>query len=155
MEIGGNGVEQWERIWTPHRKEYLTAMAGQFDDDSCPFCRAIAGDDDLVVVRSDHAYVVLNKYPYNSGHLLVCSNRHVATYDLLTDLESLDVQRLTQQAMRTLTSVSRCTGFNIGMNQGRVAGAGAQDHFHHHVVPRWANDSNFMPIIAGTEIVSE
>ena len=155
MEMSGNGIEQWERIWTPHRKEYLTAMAGQFDDESCPFCRAIAGDDELVVVRLEHAYVVLNKYPYNSGHLLVCTNRHIATYDLLTEQESLDVQHLTQQAMRTLTKVSRCTGFNIGMNQGKVAGAGVQNHLHQHVVPRWANDSNFMPIIAGTKVVSE
>lgn len=155
MEISGNGIEQWERIWTPHRKEYLTAMAGQFDDETCPFCRAIAGEDNLVVVRAEHAYVVLNKYPYNSGHLLVCTNRHVATYDLLTEQEAHNVQQLTQQAMRTLTNVSRCTGFNIGMNQGKVAGAGVQNHFHQHVVPRWANDSNFMPIIAGTKIVSE
>jgi ATP adenylyltransferase len=79
----------------------------------------------------------------------------VATYDLLTDQEALDVQKLTQQAMRTLAQVSKCTGFNIGMNQGRVAGAGVQNHFHQHVVPRWANDSNFMPIIGGTKVISE
>ncbi|MBU6347551.1 MAG: HIT domain-containing protein [Actinomycetales bacterium] len=155
MTAGESGVEQWERIWTPHRKEYLTAFAGQFDDASCPFCRAIASEPELVVVRSNHAYVVLNKYPYNSGHLLVCTNRHVATYDLLTDQEAQDIQILTQQAMRTLTQVSRCSGFNIGMNQGRVAGAGVADHFHQHVVPRWANDSNFMPIVAGTKVISE
>ena len=155
MEINQTGIEQWERIWTPHRKEYLTVLAGQFDEDSCPFCRAIASEPELVVVRREHAYVVLNKFPYNSGHLLICTNRHVATYDLLTDAEATDIQKLTQQGMQTLTKVSGCSGFNIGMNQGRVAGAGVQDHFHQHVVPRWANDSNFMPIVAGTKVISE
>ncbi|NBU31891.1 MAG: HIT domain-containing protein [Actinobacteria bacterium] len=155
MEIGANGIEQWDRIWTPHRREYLKQLAGQFDDESCPFCRALTSDTELVVIRSQTSYVVLNKYPYNSGHLLVCTNRHVATYDLLTEAESADVTGLTQQAMRTLQSVSGCTGFNIGMNQGKVAGAGVQDHFHQHVVPRWANDSNFMPIVAGTKVISE
>jgi ATP adenylyltransferase len=149
------GIAQWQRIWTPHRKQYLTNEAGTFDDKSCPFCRAIAGQDELIVTRRDHAYVVINKYPYNSGHLLVCTNRHVALYDELTDGEARDVQVLTQQAMRTLREVSGCSGFNIGMNQGRVAGAGVEGHFHQHVVPRWANDSNFMPIVAGTKVIPE
>ena len=149
------GITQWQRIWTPHRKQYLTTQAGTFDDQTCPFCRAISGDDALVVVRKSQAYVVMNKYPYNSGHLLVCTNRHVALYDELTDAEALEVQELTQQAMRTLRNVSGCAGFNIGMNQGKVAGAGVQGHFHQHVVPRWAHDSNFMPIVAGTKVISE
>lgn len=149
------GVTQWQRIWTPHRRSYLKHEAGSFDHESCPFCRTISGEDDLLVIRRTHAYVVLNKYPYNSGHLLVCTNRHVALFDELSEPEAHDVQILTQQAMRTLRAVSECSGFNIGMNQGKVAGAGVEGHFHQHVVPRWANDSNFMPIIAGTKVISE
>ena len=150
-----HGITQWQRIWTPHRKQYLTTEAGNFDDESCPFCRAREGESDLVVIRRSNAFVVLNKYPYNTGHLLICTNRHVAMYDELTDAEALDAQVLTQQAMRTLRRVAGCSGFNIGINQGKVAGAGIQGHFHQHVVPRWAHDSNFMPIVAGTKVLSE
>jgi ATP adenylyltransferase len=109
----------------------------------------------LIVARGEHAYVLLNLFPYNSGHLLVCPYRHVAMYDEATRDEVDEVASLTQTAMRVLTEVSHCDGFNIGMNQGRLAGAGVADHLHQHIVPRWATDSNFFPIIAQTKALPQ
>jgi ATP adenylyltransferase len=94
---------------------------------------------------------LLNLFPYNSGHLLVCPYRHISTYDLASAEEVAEIASMTQQAMRVLTAVSKCHGFNIGMNQGEVAGAGIAGHLHQHIVPRWKNDSNFFPIIAETK----
>jgi ATP adenylyltransferase len=105
------------------------------------------------VARGELAYVLLNLYPYNSGHLLVCPYRHVATYDDATPEEVAEIGSLTQTAMRVLTATSGAHGYNIGMNQGRIAGAGVAEHLHQHIVPRWALDSNFFPIIAGTKAV--
>jgi ATP adenylyltransferase len=99
--------------------------------------------------------VLLNLYPYNSGHLLVCPYRHVATYDEATAEEVAEMASLTQTAMRVLSEVAHCDGFNIGMNQGRIAGAGIAEHLHQHIVPRWALDSNFFPIIAKTKALPQ
>ena len=107
------------------------------------------------MARGESAYVLLNLFPYNSGHLLVCPYRHIATYDQATPEEVAEIGSLTQTAMRVLTAVSRCDGFNIGMNQGRVAGAGVAGHLHQHIVPRWAQDSNFFPIIARTKALPQ
>ncbi len=139
-----------ERLWTPHRMVYLDKTDGQT---GCPFCLTPerSDEDALIVHRGDHAFVILNLYPYNSGHLMVCPYRHVATYDLATAAEVAEIGSLTQTVMRVLTDATGCTGFNIGMNQGEVAGAGIQEHLHQHVVPRWSNDSNFFPIIAKTK----
>ena len=152
-----SGADAWDRIWAPHRKEYLEREAGGFTAETCPFCLALDSgtEPSLVVTRAPHAYVVLNKYPYASGHLLVCTNRHVALYEELTSAEVADVATLTQQAMRVLRSVSKCQGFNVGMNQGSVAGAGVAGHLHQHIVPRWAGDSNFMPIVASTRVMPQ
>ena len=103
--------------------------------------------------RGEFAFVILNLFPYNSGHLLVCPYRHVSTYDLATADEVAEIALLTQQAMRVLSAVSKSHGFNIGMNQGEVAGAGIAGHLHQHIVPRWKNDSNFFPIIAETKAI--
>jgi len=123
----------------------------------CPFCRIPTLDDEagLVVHRGDTAYVVLNLYPYSPGHLMVCPYRHVADYTELTDAETIEVAGLTRAAMRVIRSVSGAQGFNIGMNQGAVAGAGISAHLHQHVVPRWAGDQNFMPIIGRTKTLPE
>lgn len=152
--------EQWDRIYTPHRLEYLR---GSSVDGECPFCEAPTanleklGSEqlDLVCARGEFSYVVLNLYPYNSGHLLVCPYRHVANYTDLTLEESSEIALLTQQAMRTLKVVSNAQGFNIGMNQGSISGAGIAGHLHQHVVPRWGGDTNFMPIIGGTKILPQ
>lgn len=118
----------------------------------CPFCRAPdrADDDGLVVARGMHCYVVLNLYPYNPGHLLVCPYRHVADYTELNRAERDELGDLTATAMRIVRKVSAPAGFNLGMNQGEVAGAGIAAHLHGHVVPRWAGDSNFLPVVAQT-----
>lgn len=140
----------FQRLWTPHRMVYLNK---EDDRNGCPFCVAPqrSDDDGLIVARGETAYVVLNLFPYNSGHLMVCPIRHIATYDQATPDEVAEIGTLTQIAMRVLTTAIGCDGFNIGMNQGEVAGAGIQDHLHQHVVPRWTNDSNFFPIIAKTK----
>lgn len=146
--------DAFQRLWTPHRLVYIE-NGQQPEDDACPFCRAPEMGDEqaLIVARGEHAYVLLNLFPYNSGHLLVCPYRHIATYDEASAEEVAEIGALTQTAMRVLTETAHCQGFNIGMNQGRIAGAGIAAHLHQHIVPRWALDSNFFPIIAGTKAV--
>jgi len=157
---GIGGPDGLERLWTPYRMAYIRGESKPSDDSvaECPFCRIGASSDDeavLVVHRGSTAYVVLNLYPYAPGHLMVCPYRHVADYTDLDEAETDEVARLTQTAMRTLRSVSQAQGFNIGMNQGAVAGAGIAAHLHQHVVPRWAGDKNFMPIIGRTKTLPE
>ncbi|MBD8659488.1 HIT domain-containing protein [Frigoribacterium sp. CFBP 8754] len=149
--------DAFQRLWTPHRAVYVAGGQGSHDDDSCPFCRAPSQADEeaLVVARGRHAYVLLNLFPYNPGHLLVCPYRHVSTYDLATPEEVAEIGALTQTAMRVLTEVSHAQGFNLGMNQGAVGGAGIAAHLHQHVVPRYAGDSNFFPIVAGTKAITQ
>jgi ATP adenylyltransferase len=146
--------DSFQRLWTPHRLAYIET-GQQPASHECPFCIAPTMDDDkaLIVARGVHAYVLLNLFPYNSGHLLICPYRHVATYDEATAEEVAEIGSLTQVAMRVLTDVSHAHGYNIGMNQGQIAGAGIAEHLHQHVVPRWALDSNFFPIIAGTKAI--
>ncbi len=144
----------WDRIWAPHRREYIDKFAGRYSDGDCPFCLG-DGNQELVVHRGELAYVLLNLYPYNAGHVLICPYRHVPLYDELTVVERHEIAELTGSAMRTLRKASGCEGFNIGMNQGAIAGAGVAGHLHQHVVPRWAADINFMPIIAGTKVMPE
>jgi ATP adenylyltransferase len=144
--------DNFSRLWTPHRMVYLQ-NGQQPKDEDCPFCLAPqkSPEDGLVVHKGKTSYVLLNMFPYNAGHLLVCPYRHVDTFDRATDEEVAEIGLLTQQGMRTLQKVSRVHGFNIGMNQGEVAGAGIASHLHQHIVPRWRNDSNFFPIIAQTK----
>ncbi len=144
--------DAFQRLWTPHRLVYIQ-QGQQPADDECPFCIAPSLEDEqsLIVKRGAHAFVLLNLFPYNSGHLLVCPYRHVDTYDKATQEEVAEIALLTQQAMKALKQSSGNHGFNIGMNQGEVAGAGIAAHLHQHVVPRWNNDSNFFPIIAQTK----
>lgn len=148
--------DEFQRLWTPHRMAYIKAGPEPLRE-VCPFCEAPGKDDadNLVVARGETAYVVLNLFPYNSGHLLVCPYRHIPTYDQATPEEVAEIGALTQTAMRVLGSVSRCDGFNIGMNQGAVAGAGVDSHLHQHIVPRWTSDANFFPIIAKTKALPQ
>ena len=150
--------DAFQRLWTPYRIAYIKANSQEDPHpEGCPFCVAptLSDEQALIVHRGVNAYVLLNLYPYNSGHLLVCPYRHVATYDEATPEEVAEIGSLTQVAMRVLTETAQCHGFNIGMNQGRIAGAGVADHLHQHIVPRWALDSNFFPIIAGTKAVPQ
>ncbi|MEN0128094.1 MAG: HIT domain-containing protein [Brevundimonas sp.] len=150
----------FERLWTPHRMAYIQGEGKPADKEAgpgCPFCRVsdVSDEDALVVARGETAFVVLNLYPYNSGHLLVCPYRHVADYTELTSQEVAEVAELTRVAMRVIRAVSAPAGFNLGMNQGEVAGAGIDAHLHQHVVPRWRGDANFLPVVARTRAMPE
>jgi ATP adenylyltransferase len=146
--------DAFQRLWTPHRMVYIEDGQQPAEHD-CPFCVAPTLSDEkaLIVTRGTYCYVLLNLYPYNSGHLLVCPYRHIALYDQANEDEVAEMGSLTQTAMRVLRTVAHCDGFNLGMNQGQIAGAGIAEHLHQHVVPRWALDSNFFPIIAKTKAV--
>jgi ATP adenylyltransferase len=152
--------DAFDRLWTPYRMAYIRGESKPADDaagEGCPFCRVpdLDLDEGLVVARGEVAYAVLNRYPYTSGHLLVCPFRHVADYADLTPAEVAEVGEITQQAMRTLRAVAGPHGFNIGMNQGHVGGAGIAAHLHQHVVPRWGGDTNFMPVIGFTRVLPQ
>lgn len=152
-ENGMVGVpDEMQRLWTPHRMVYI-ADPTQPEAHNCPFCQAPTFEDEqaLIVARGTHAYVLLNLYPYNNGHLLVCPYRHISTYDEATPEEVAEIGSLTQVAMRVLKQTMACHGFNLGMNQGVIAGAGIAAHLHQHIVPRWPADANFFPIIAKTK----
>ncbi|WP_295657970.1 HIT domain-containing protein [uncultured Nocardioides sp.] len=156
----GAGVpDELERLWTPYRMAYIRGENKPSDDTAgeCPFCRMPELDDEsgLLVHRGTLAYVVLNLYPYSPGHLMVCPYRHIPDYTDTTDEEVVEIAALTKHAMATIRGVSGAAGFNLGMNQGAVAGAGIAAHLHQHVVPRWPGDQNFMPIIGRTRTLPE
>ena len=156
----GVGVpDELERLWTPHRMAYIKGENKPADASAgeCPFCRIPTLDDrdGLVVHRGVSTFVVLNLYPYSPGHLMVCPYRHLADYTDLDEAETAELAASTKTAMTVLRSVSGAHGFNIGMNQGAVAGAGIAAHLHQHVVPRWGGDQNFMPIIGRTRTLPQ
>ena len=144
-----------ERLWAPWRLEYVQTADGQV---GCIFCAALDGDDDeghLVVHRGERAFVLLNKFPYSSGHLLVAPSRHGVAFDELGDDEALEVHRLAAAGVAALRAVYAPEGFNIGWNVGRAAGAGIPEHAHLHVVPRWSGDTSFMPVLADVKVLPE
>ena len=143
-----------DRLWTPHRLAYIKGGAPA---DGCPFDRAphLPADESLVVARGTVAYAVLNLYPYSPGHVLICPYRHVADYTDLTREETAGIARLTQLAMRAIRQASAPDGFNLGINQGAVAGAGIAAHLHQHVVPRWSGDANFLPVVGQTKALPQ
>jgi ATP adenylyltransferase len=148
------------RLWTPHRMVYIQGENKPPHDDAgddCPFCRVPSGSDEsgLIVARGELAYVVLNLYPYNSGHLMIVPYRHVADYVDLNAAEVAEVGEYTQRALRTLSAAMAPHGFNVGLNQGSAAGAGIAAHLHQHVVPRWGGDTNFMPVVAQTRVLPQ
>jgi ATP adenylyltransferase len=149
----------FQRLWTPHRMVYIHGenkpeSTGAVD---CPFCRIQGGSDEagLIVHRAELAFVVLNLYPYSPGHLLICPNRHVADYTELNGDELAAVGELTARAMTVIRYASAPHGFNLGINQGNVAGAGIAAHLHQHVVPRWSGDTNFMPVVGRTKVLPQ
>jgi ATP adenylyltransferase len=149
----------FERLWTPHRMAYIGGQdkPATSEPGDCPFC-TIPGRDDrdgLIVHRGELAFAVLNLYPYSPGHVLVCPYRHVAGYPDLTLEETAEVAAMTQQAMRVVRAASAPDGFNLGINQGAVAGAGIAAHLHQHVVPRWAGDANFLPVVGQTKALPQ
>lgn len=127
-------------------------------DPDCFICRAVADSDDrrtLLVQRSEHSVVILNRYPYNNGHLLVAPQLHKGQPDELADHEHLDLQRLITRYVGLLGRLMKAEGFNVGLNLGRTAGAGLPGHLHWHIVPRWNGDTNFMPAVAGVKVMPQ
>ncbi len=141
-------------IWAPWRSGFI--LGGK--EKGCIFCRLLKErlnrPENLILYRTERAFVVLNKYPYNCGHLLIVPNRHIGTLERLTEQESQDLMQLCQKAVKAVKATLKPSGFNLGMNLGRPAGAGIPGHLHMHIVPRWIGDSNFMPIIGGTRVHS-
>lgn len=151
-----------DRLWAPWRLEYLANAAKTPADPApaagCFLCQGIAAQDDpkhLIAHRTSLSVVVLNKYPYNNGHLLVAPLAHKATPHDLSAEEMLDLQETLRQMLKHLDQVFQPDGYNVGLNLGRVAGAGLPGHLHWHVVPRWNGDTNFMPVLAQTKVISQ
>jgi ATP adenylyltransferase len=157
----GIGVpDGFQRLWMPHRLAYIKGEnkpAGPGQDEGCPFChiQTMSDAEGLIVARGTLVYAVLNLYPYNSGHLLICPNRHVADYTDINEAETAELAAFTKTAMTVLRAVSGAQGFNIGMNMGGVSGAGIAAHLHQHDVPRWGGDANFMPVIGQTKVLPQ
>ena len=146
-----------DKLWAPWRLAYVTQPAKPTaESPDCFLCRGIAEHDDranFIVRRTVHSVVVLNRYPYNNGHLLIAPLAHKARPADLTDAEALDLQHLIRDTVGDLDRLLKPEGFNIGLNLGKVAGAGLPGHLHWHVVPRWGGDTNFMPVIADTRVI--
>jgi ATP adenylyltransferase len=143
-----------DRLWSPWRSAYVTSAAN--GDSACIFCDTTEpGREELVLVRGRTAYVILNLYPYNNGHLMVVPNRHVPSLHALTDAERDELMRFARDAEVALNEAYAPQGINIGINLGRSAGAGVVDHLHIHLVPRWTGDTNFMSVIGETRVLPE
>jgi ATP adenylyltransferase len=144
-----------ERLWAPWRHAYVTSASGPGPDD-CIFCTVSEpGRDELLLVRGRVSFVVLNKFPYNNGHLMVVPNRHAPNLATLSADEQAELMRLTRHAEIALTEAYAPHGINVGINLGRSAGAGVLDHLHVHLVPRWNGDTNFMTAIGDTRVLPE
>ena len=144
-----------ERLWSPWRLAYVTSAIGG-SDPGCIFCRTDEpGRDELILIRGRVAYVILNLFPYNNGHLMVVPNRHVATLASTRRDEQAELMRFTRHAEMALTEAYTPQGINVGINLGRPAGAGIVDHLHVHLVPRWNGDTNFMTAIGNTRVLPE
>ncbi len=143
-----------KRIWAPWRIEYIL----QSKKEGCFLCDIVDDDRDrnnLLLKRHEHVYLLMNRYPYNNGHLMVAPYRHISTLEDLDPDESDELMKVTREAVRTLKKSIRADGFNIGMNLGKVAGAGLEDHLHMHIVPRWNGDTNFMPVTGETKVMPQ
>lgn len=141
-------------LWAPWRMAYIARDREQ----GCLLCSKLKGRDDrgnLILCRSSHSFVILNRFPYTSGHLMVAPNRHVASLDELNEGEMVELMALLKQSMLILKRALKPDGFNVGMNIGKVAGAGIDDHIHFHIVPRWNGDTNFMPVLVETKVMPE
>jgi len=142
-----------ERLWAPWRLEYVQAAPSG----TCIFCLGAEADDAarLVLHRGERCFLMMNRFPYSNGHLMVAPRRHVADPGLLDDAEVAELHRLTVLGRDLLRQVCHGQGFNVGMNLGAVAGAGVTDHLHQHIVPRWAGDTNFMPVCADVRVIPQ
>lgn len=150
----GRSVIVSRPLWAPWRLDYVTRAD---EEGECVFCAEVAGtvDPSLVVHRGSLGLVLMNKFPYASGHLLVAPARHEGEYGALSDAEALELHTLAVRGMTALARTFAPHGFNLGWNLGRAAGAGLADHVHGHVVPRWSGDTNFMPVLADVKVLPE
>ncbi len=144
-----------KRIWAPWRMEYITSEKRP-GKDKCFLCtEGVADDKALVLVRRPAAFAIMNRYPYSNGHVMVVPNRHVASIEELRDEELLEMMRLVRMVSSVLKQEMSADGINVGINMGKAAGAGLEEHIHIHVVPRWFGDTNFMPVVGETRVISE
>ncbi|HSQ76175.1 MAG TPA: HIT domain-containing protein [Bacteroidota bacterium] len=150
-----------ERMWSPWRSQYISSFnkpARRTRKNTSLFAAALkSGDDDrhLIVWRGKLCFVIMNRYPYNSGHLMVVPNRQTADIQDLTVDELADIMQTVQRSIRALDEVMHPQGYNLGANLGKVGGAGVDNHIHFHIVPRWNGDTNFMPVLSDTKVISE
>jgi ATP adenylyltransferase len=159
IQDGTGDPDGFKRLWTPHRMAYIRRgiSPGGAAAEQCPFCHvpALSDEDGLMVARGRTVFTVLNLYPYNSGHLMVCPYRHAADYTELDEAETAELADHTKRALQALRAASGAHGFNIGMNLGSIAGAGIAAHLHQHIVPRWGGDTNFMPVVGQTRVLPQ
>lgn len=150
-----------KKLWAPWRLSYILGTKDKNrskKSSGCVFCKASKGSsnpDNLILSKSKSAFVILNKYPYANGHLMVIPNRHVCDFTQLTSIEHKEMAELLSLSLKVLKKEFKAQGFNIGMNLGEVAGAGIKDHLHYHIVPRWKGDHNFMPVLSDLRVLPE
>jgi ATP adenylyltransferase len=143
-----------KNLWAPWRKEYILSEK----EETCFLCEALCDNHDrknLILYRGKECFCILNQYPYNSGHVMVVPNRHINELSKLSNSAMLELLTTTSKVKDILARKMNPDGFNIGMNLGKVAGAGVEDHIHLHIVPRWNGDTNFMPVIADTKVIPQ
>ncbi|MEW6701126.1 MAG: HIT domain-containing protein [Bacteroidota bacterium] len=148
-----------EKLWSPWRSNYIESFKTRKDSDACVFCQAlnlpIENEESLVVYKNELCYVMLNLYPYNSGHLMIIPCRHISDLNMLAENEMNETMKTVRLSMKALDAVMKPQGFNFGANLGKAAGAGIDAHLHFHLVPRWNGDTNFMPAIGDVKIISQ
>jgi ATP adenylyltransferase len=147
-----------KRLFSPWRSQYIQTFSDKKHSRKCLFCGMVkqtADAENLIITRGTFCFAVMNKYPYNSGHLMVVPYRHTSQFAKLTGKEHQEIMSLTAKCIAALEHISKPQGFNFGANLGKVAGAGIDKHIHFHIVPRWNGDTNFMPVVAETKMISE
>src|SRR5437868_1431308 len=147
-----------DHLWAPWRLSYVAAPPKTAAGDKCFICTGLAASDDranLIALRNPRSAVVLNRFPYNNGHLLVAPNAHKGQLHELDDGEILEMQHTLTRLVQVLGELVKPEGYNIGLNLGRVAGAGLPGHLHWHLVPRWNGDTNFMPVLGDTKVIAQ
>ena len=143
-------------IWAPWRTDYIDSLSSPVEDKGCFICRARDGEDEaaeLILWRGTHCLVILNRYPYTGGHMLICPNEHVGEFGDLDDATLTEMMQMVRDGQAVLRRAVKAQGFNIGCNIDRCAGAGLPEHLHIHVVPRWPGDTNFMDVVGGVRVV--
>ena len=147
-----------DMIYAPWRYKYIKESLSNKTDDGCLFCEVLKKQNDkenLIIYRGNSVYVMLNRYPYNNGHLMIIPYRHISELDIMDGNENIEMMKFLGIAVQVLKRKFSAEGFNIGVNLGRIAGAGIADHLHFHIVPRWNGDTNFMPVLADTKVISQ